>query len=63
LYNAKISTLGERVEDTFYIRDKNNQTLTNDISKALRETICSELDLRNQQANQETNFQSISIGQ
>ena len=63
LYNAKISTLGERVEDTFYIRDKNNQTLTDDISKALRETICSELDLRNQQANQETNFQSISIGQ
>ena len=63
LYNAKISTLGERVEDTFYIRDKNNQTLTDDTSEALKETICSDLDLRNQQANQESNFQSINIGQ
>lgn len=63
LYNAKISTLGERVEDTFYIRDKDNQILSDDIGNAVKETICSELDLRNQQANQEPDFQSFSIGQ
>lgn len=63
LYNAKISTLGERVEDTFYIRDKDNQTLSDDIGNAIKESICSELDLRNQQANQEPDFQSLNIGQ
>jgi [protein-PII] uridylyltransferase len=63
LYNAKISTLGERVEDTFYIRDKDNQTLSDDIGNVIKESICSELDLRNQQANQEPDFQSLNIGQ
>lgn len=63
LYNAKISTLGERVEDTFYIRDKDNQTLSDDIGNAIKESICSELDLKNQQANQEPDFQSLNIGQ
>ena len=48
LYNAKISTLGERVEDTFYIRDKNHQPVTDKpLIEEIQKTICTELDLRN----------------
>ena len=48
IYNAKIATLGERVEDVFYITDLNHSPLLNDeFNKELRETICQELDARN----------------
>ena len=62
LYNAKISTLGERVEDTFYLRDKNNQPLTNEsLSTQIQQTIRKELDSRNQNTAQESAFPSINI--
>ena len=64
LYNAKISTLGERVEDTFYIRDKNRQPLTNPaISEEIQHAICSEIDLRNLEAAQQSDIQSLTIHQ
>jgi len=64
LYNAKISTLGERVEDTFYIRNKHNQLIADtDVSSEIQQTICTELDLRNQQANENSGLQSFKIGQ
>lgn len=43
--NAKISTLGERVEDVFFITDHNKQPLTDaDFCRRLQETICQTLD-------------------
>ena len=48
LYNAKISTLGERVEDTFYLTDFNHKPLTDlAFGQKLQQTICNELDDRN----------------
>ena len=48
LYNAKISTLGERVEDTFYLTDFSHKPLTDEaFGQKLQQTICSELDARN----------------
>jgi [protein-PII] uridylyltransferase len=48
LYNAKISTLGERVEDTFYLTDFNHKPLTDPaFGQKLQQTICNELDARN----------------
>ena len=48
IYNAKIATLGERVEDVFYITDLDHNPLINDdLNKELQETICQELDARN----------------
>jgi len=48
LYNAKLSTLGERVEDVFYLTDFNHEPLTDtDFCQKLQHTICSELDQRN----------------
>jgi [protein-PII] uridylyltransferase len=53
LYNAKISTLGERVEDTFYVTDYNHKPLIDlEFGEKLQQTICSELDSRNAQDNQ-----------
>ena len=47
---AKISTLGERVEDIFYLTDRSGKPLSNDgLIKTLKETICEELDQRNQE--------------
>lgn len=47
LQNAKISTLGERVEDIFFITDQNKQPLTDpDFCARLQQTICRELDLQ-----------------
>jgi [protein-PII] uridylyltransferase len=64
LYNAKISTLGERVEDTFYIRDRNNQPITDEkISDQIKHIIGRELDSRNKSIEQESIPQSITIGQ
>lgn len=52
LYNAKISTLGERVEDTFYLTDFSHKPLTDPaFGQKLQQTICSELDARNAEDN------------
>ncbi|MDB2634449.1 [protein-PII] uridylyltransferase [Porticoccaceae bacterium] len=48
LVNAKIATLGERVEDTFYVTDKGNRPLLDEaFNQRLIDTICTELDERN----------------
>lgn len=48
LVNAKIATLGERVEDTFYVTDKDHRPLVNrHLNQPLIKAICSELDERN----------------
>jgi [protein-PII] uridylyltransferase len=63
LYNAKISTLGERVEDTFYLRTHDNQPIDNDeLGEDLKQTIRNELDSRIKESEQESIFQSIKIG-
>lgn len=47
LQNAKISTLGERVEDVFFITDENKKPLSDpELCAELQKTICRELDLR-----------------
>jgi len=62
LYNAKISTLGERVEDTFYVTDYNHEPLTDpEFSAKIQETICTELDQRNQEDAQGSGLQQINI--
>jgi len=63
LYNAKISTLGERVEDTFNLRTHDNQPIENDeLGENLKQTIRNELDSRIEESKQESIFQSIKIG-
>ena len=48
LENAKIATLGEKVEDTFYVTQmKSRQSLNKEDSDKLINVICSELDMRN----------------
>jgi len=45
LHNAKIATLGERVEDVFFITDHNEEPLSDpDICLQLEKQICAELD-------------------
>ncbi|WP_226648410.1 [protein-PII] uridylyltransferase [Microbulbifer variabilis] len=45
LHNAKISTLGERVEDIFHITDAEGRTLCNaETNRELEQAICRELD-------------------
>jgi len=64
LCNAKISTLGERVEDTFYLRDKDNKPIQDEsLQTLLQETIRNELDTRIKKSEQESIFQTIQIGQ
>ena len=63
LYNAKISTLGERVEDTFYLMTQNNQPIDDEaLGEKIKQTIRNELDSRIKESEQEPNFQSIKIG-
>lgn len=50
LQNAKISTLGERVEDVFMITNMNGEPLSDPhVCEKLQKTICRELDLRVEQ--------------
>ncbi len=45
LLNAKIATLGERVEDIFFICDNNGDTITDpELCQALEEELCRQLD-------------------
>ena len=45
LQAAKIQTLGERVEDIFFITDENHQAVTDpELCRAIQQAICSELD-------------------
>ncbi len=45
LQNAKIATLGERVEDMFFITDKNQQPIEDpELCAAIQKAICKELD-------------------
>ena len=47
LVNAKISTLGERVEDVFYITDDNGQHISDPkLCQTLEEMICRQLDIQ-----------------
>jgi len=63
VYNAKISTLGERVEDTFYLRDKDNRPLTDEsINDQIKQTIRQELDSRNRDSEQTSAVQGINTG-
>lgn len=51
LQNAKIATLGERVEDIFFITDNRNQPLADpELCRQLQEEICRQLDDRVGQA-------------
>ena len=48
LHNAKIATLGERVEDVFYITDAHGKPISDEaLCREIEETICRELDNRN----------------
>lgn len=45
LQNAKIATLGERVEDVFFLTDRHHRPLRNpDLCRQLQQTICEALD-------------------
>jgi [protein-PII] uridylyltransferase len=64
LFNAKICTLGERVEDTFYLRTNDNQPLNDEaVVEKLIQTIREELDTRIQDSEEKSLLQSIKIGQ
>ena len=48
LHSAKIATLGERVEDVFYLTDENDQAIRDlDLCREIEQTICRELNTRN----------------
>lgn len=48
LYSAKIATLGERVEDVFYITDAEDKPISDPVlCREIEATICRELDTRN----------------
>ena len=62
IVNAKISTLGERVEDIFYITDRDFEPLTNsDVCSDLTETICRELDQRNTEDGQDDQLRKMQV--
>lgn len=62
LYNAKIATLGERVEDIFYLTDSNHQPLTDpDLNEELQLAICNELDKRNHDDIDKNELQQIKV--
>jgi len=48
LHSAKIATLGERVEDVFYLTDESDQAIKDlDLCREIEQTICRELNTRN----------------
>ena len=48
LHSAKIATLGERVEDIFYITDEQDRPITDAaLCQEIEQTICRQLDTRN----------------
>ncbi len=50
LHSAKIATLGERVEDVFYLTGENHEAITDlDLCRQIEQTICRELDSRNRE--------------
>ena len=62
LYNAKIATLGERVEDIFYLTDSSHQPLTDPhLNEELQLAICNELDKRNNDDFDQNEFQQIKV--
>ena len=64
ILNAKISTLGERVEDIFYITDRVSKPITNaGLIKTLKEIICTELDERNQEDGKEYKLRKMKVWQ
>jgi len=64
LLSAKISTMGERVEDTFYLVDMDYQPLSNpDFCEQLRDAICSELDSRNEEDIEGEPLQKMKLWQ
>jgi [protein-PII] uridylyltransferase len=47
IQNAKISTLGERVEDVFFVTDENLNPISDpEVCQTIQSTICERLDLR-----------------
>ena len=64
LLNAKISTLGERVEDVFYLTDYDYQPLSSEtFCKKLTDTICRELDARNREDMAGREMQNMKLWQ
>jgi [protein-PII] uridylyltransferase len=62
VYNARIATLGERVEDVFYLTDSNHQPLLDtDFNQELQRTICNELDARNREDVEGNELQHMKI--
>ncbi len=60
--NAKISTLGERVEDIFYITDQDFEPLTDPaVRQTLTETICTELDQRNKEDGEDYQLRKMQV--
>ena len=52
VHSAKIATLGERVEDVFFVTDDDGQPLHDgERCEQLRQNICAELDQRNREEN------------
>jgi [protein-PII] uridylyltransferase len=64
LLSAKISTLGERVEDVFHLVDMDYQPLSDAIfCEQLSDAICSELDTRNKEDIEGAPLQKMKLWQ
>ena len=64
LLSAKISTLGERVEDVFHLVDIDYQPLSDPaLCVQLRDAICNELDIRNKEDTEGAPLQKMKLWQ